>query len=194
MLGATMERTLFIVPRWGGKPESDFYPWLQSELAQPPALFSRVRPLAMPEPETPVPAAWTGAIAEAVGSRPAPGTVLMAHSVGCQAVLRYLASLPAGEAVEGALLVAAWWSVDKPWETLLPWQDLARVDLARVRSAVRRLVVLLSDNDQFTAGYQENGRLWQERLGAHVVLVPGARHFNDSPQPAVLEALRSHLR
>jgi uncharacterized protein len=188
-----MERTLFIVPRWGGKPESDFYPWLQSELAQPPALFSRVQPLAMPVPGAPVPAAWVGALAEAVGPQPAPGTVLMGHSVGCQAVLRYLASLPAGKAVEGALLVAAWWSVDRPWESILPWQDLAGVDLERVRSAAWRLVVLLSDNDPFTAGHQENGRLWQERLGAQVVLVPGARHFNESPQPAVLEALRTHF-
>ncbi|HYO53803.1 RBBP9/YdeN family alpha/beta hydrolase [Archangium sp.] len=184
-----MTRTLTIVPRWAGHSDSDFYPWL---IGERPSGFDAVRALEMPEPKQPTIAAWVSALTATVGTAPAPGTVLLGHSVGCQAVLRYLAALPAGSTVDGALLVAGWWSVDKPWDSLRPWMDTP-VDLARVRAASRRFVVLLSDNDPFTSDFRENGRLWKERLGAEVVLVPGARHFNGEREPAVLDALRLHF-
>lgn len=184
-----MPRTLTIVPRWAGHSGSDFYPWLIRE--QPPG-FDTVRALDMPEPKQPTIRAWVPALTAALGTAPAPGTVLMGHSVGCQAVVRYLAELPPGSTVEGVLLVAAWWSVDKPWDSLLPWMETP-VDLARVRAASRRFVVLLSDNDPFTSDFRENGRLWKERLGAEVVLAPGARHFNGEREPGVLDALRLHF-
>jgi predicted alpha/beta hydrolase family esterase len=155
-----------------------------------PSGFDAVRALEMPDPKQPTIDAWVAALTTVMGTTPAPGTVLLGHSVGCQTVLRYLATLPPGSTVDGVLLVAGWWSVDKPWDSLRPWTDTP-VDLARVRAASRRFVVLLSDNDPFTSDFRENGRLWRERLGAEVVLVPGARHFNGAQEPAVLDALRS---
>ncbi|MFL5358510.1 RBBP9/YdeN family alpha/beta hydrolase [Archangium sp.] len=184
-----MTRTLTLVPRWAGHADSDFYPWLASE--RPPG-FDTVRALEMPDPKQPTLEAWVSALTTALGTAPAPGTVLMGHSVGCQAVMRYLAALPPGNTVDGVLLVAGWWNVDKPWDSLRPWLDTP-VDVTRVRAASRRFVVLLSDNDPFTSDHRENGRLWRERLGAEVVLVPGARHFNGEREPAVLDALRLHF-
>ena len=184
-----MTRTLTVVPRWAGHADSDFYPWLARE--RPPG-FAAVRALEMPEPKQPRIEAWVPALAQAMGREPARNTVLLGHSVGCQTVLRYLETLPPGQSVEGALLVAAWWDVDAPWDSLRPWIDTP-VDLARVRAAARRFVVLLSDNDPFTANFQENARRWTERLGAQVLLVPGARHFNGEREPAVLDALREHF-
>lgn len=187
-----MTRTLTLVPRWAGTPESDFYPWLTAKLREPPAPFSQVRTLAMPEPQRPTLAAWGAALTDALGPSPAPGTVLLGHSVGCQAVLRYLAALPPGSTVDGVLLVAGWWEVDAPWDTLRPWLETP-LDAARARAAARHFTVLLSDNDPFTSDFARNRRLWEERLGAEVLLVPGARHFNAAQEPAVLDALRSRF-
>ncbi|WP_224368804.1 RBBP9/YdeN family alpha/beta hydrolase [Hyalangium versicolor] len=187
-----MTSLLFIVPRWAGRPDTDFYPWLEAKLRETPQGFSSVQTLDMPNPAQPTIDAWVGTLAAAVGPVPDPSTVLIGHSVGCQTVIRYLARLPPGHTIAGALLVAAWWDVDQPWESLVPWVETP-VDLERVRSAVRRLVVLQSDNDPFTSDHARNGRLWEERLGATVLLAPGARHFNNPREPAVLDALRFHF-
>lgn len=185
-------KTLTLVPRWAGKPESDFYPWLTGKLRESPQAVTAVRTLAMPQPERPTIDAWVSTLGEALGPTPAPGTVLLGHSVGCQAVLRYLATLPPGSKVDGVLLVAGWWEVDTPWDTLRPWLETP-VDLARVRAAAGRVVVLLSDNDPFTSDFARNRQLWRERLGAEVVLAPGARHFNAAEEPVVLDTLLAHF-
>ena len=44
-------------------------------------------------------------------------------------------------------------------------------------------------DDPFTADAAANGRLWQERLGAAVEVVPGAGHFNRPEEPPVLAEL-----
>ena len=186
-----MTRTLTIVPRWAGHSDSDFYPWLIRE--SPPG-FDAVRALDMPEPEAAHP--WRlGLRAHRRHGNPRPrparccwGTASDARR--CCATWR--SCLP-GARVDGVLLVAGWWSVDKPWDSLRPWTDTP-VDLARVRAASRRFVVLLSDNDPFTSDFRENGRLWAGaprcRGGARC---PGARHFNGEREPAVLDALRLHF-
>ena len=184
-----MTRSLVIVPRWAGHADSDFYPWLRHEH---PVGFDTVRALEMPNPQQPTPEAWGAALREALGPCPPPGTVLMGHSVGCQAVLRYLAAMPPGSQVDGVMLVAGWWTVDKPWDSLLPWIDDS-LDFARLRATARRFVVLLSNDDPFTADFHQNGQLWRKRLGAEVEIITGARHFNAAQEPSVLDALERHF-
>ncbi|WP_225414323.1 RBBP9/YdeN family alpha/beta hydrolase [Stigmatella hybrida] len=187
-----MERSLYIVHRWAGRPDTDFYPWLESKLRQPGSGFSAVHTLDMPQPVLPTPEAWVGTLARTLGPTPPASTVLLGHSVGCQTLLRYLSTLPPGEPIAGALLVAAWWEIDSPWEALQPWLTPIP-NLERVRAAVRKWVVLLSDSDPYTPDYVRNQRLWEERLGAEVLLQPGGRHFNNPIEPAVLNALQSHF-
>ena len=189
---APMTRSLVMAPRWAGSPDTDFYPWLTAKLRTPPVLFDDVRTLAMPTPGAPTIDGWVSTLASAVGPVPAPSTVLLGHSVGCQAIMRYLSALPPGHTVEGALFVAGWFEVDTPWDTLRPWLDTP-MDFDRIRAALRRCVVVLSDSDPFTSDWRRNTRLFEERLGAEVRLIPGGRHFNNPQEPAVLEALRERF-
>lgn len=188
-----MSRRLVIVPRWAGRPGSDFYPWLGEQLAADPGQpYAPPLALDLPEPGHPRIDSWPPAIAAALGRDPAvlANTVVLAHSVGCQATLHALATLPDGARISALLAVAGWWQVDEPWPTIVPWQTQLP-DLARARAAVSRVVVLLSDDDPFTRDHANNAALWRERLAAEIVVVPGARHFNASEAPAVLAALRS---
>jgi uncharacterized protein len=181
---------VLIVPRWGGLPTSDFYPWLIESLQ---ARFGReldVRALAMPEPGTPRIDTWPPAIVAEAGTdrEVLRRTLLVGHSVGCQAVLRALAAMPEGVTVFGVLLVAAWFQVDRPWETILPWMHEA-FDIGHARARTPWLDVLVSDNDPFTADFLRTAEDFRTRAGVEVVIVPGAKHFNAAEEPRVLSAL-----
>ena len=188
-----MPRRLIVVPRWAGRSGSDFYPWLSEQLvAEPGCPFAPVVALDLPDPDEPRLDTWPPAISAALGDDPATlaNTVVLAHSVGCQATLHALAALPPGTHVAAMIAVAGWWSVDQPWPAIVPWQTRLP-DLARVRATIGELVVLLSDDDPFSADHGANASLWRERLGARVILVPGAKHFNTAEAPSVLETLRT---
>lgn len=177
---------LVLVSRWAGGPRSDWYPWLAQAVS---GRFSEVLVPKMPRPERAEIAAWKQTLTELL----APGdaledTVFVGHSVGCQAILRWLAEQEPGRRAAGFVGVAAWWKVVDPWQSLLPWLE-HDYPIERARAAVGAAAVLLSDNDQYTPDHAENAALWRDRLGAEVVLQPAAGHFNDKVQPGVLELL-----
>ena len=188
-----MSRRLVIVPRWSGHSGSDFYPWLTRALASEPGRpYDPVVALDLPEPGLPRLDTWPPAIYAALGEdlHDLGATVVLAHSVGCQATLHALAALPRGARISAMVAVAGWWEVDEPWPAIVPWQT-SLPDLERVRAAVGKLVVLLSDDDPFTRNHTANAALWRNRLDAEVVLIPGAGHFNNAGAPEVLETLRT---
>lgn len=184
---------LCIVPRWSGSASSDFYPWL---LAQPAvrARFGEILLPAIAQPGQPTIAAWVESLQQVTAGPGLGGlgdlgnTYFLGHSVGCQAVLRFLERSSGNTRAAGVLCVAGWWNVDRPWDSIVPWIETP-MDIERVRSAARRFDVLLSDDDPFTSDWRENERTWRERLGAEVRCVPGAKHFNAAQEPAVLDAL-----
>lgn len=186
-----MIRRILIAPRWSGRATSDFYPWLRDHLRD----RVDVDALDLPDPQTPTIDAWTGGIAAALGDDDDAlhGVLLVGHSVGCRALLHYLARLrPSLRPASGLLCVAGWWSVDRPWPTILPWIE-APLDLARARAAAPKVVTLLSDDDPYTSDHQANQALWEARMGATVELIAGAKHFNQSREPAVLDAILRHF-
>ena len=175
-----------VVPRWGGTPSDDWYPWAAAELARDGV---RLDALAMPHPAEPEVEPWVEVVSAALAERPAGETLLVGHSVGCRAALRAVERVTSPAQLGGLLLVAAWWDVDEPWPSLLPWQTLAH-DLARIGAAAGRPCVLLSDDDPFTTDWRRNRDAWVERLDADVRVHHGARHFNASQEPAVLATIR----
>lgn len=178
---------VLLMPRWSGTADDDWYPWLRGELDVPITTGRLV-----PAPGAPVIAACVAELARMVGTGSLEQTVLVGHSVGCQAVLRFVAGLPEGARVGAIVCVAGWFSVDQPWPTIRPWIDTP-IDDARVRQTSHHITVLLSDDDPFTADHAANGAAWRGRLGAAVTVVPGARHFNAPEAPAVRHAIREAL-
>lgn len=179
-----------LVPRWGGGPDDGWYPWLARSLAEHDVRVARLRP----SPSSPTIEACLAELRAVVGTDPAEleGTVLVGHSVGCQAALRFLESLPEGLSVAGTVCVAAWWWIDEPWDSIRPWIERP-MDHERVRRAAGRLVALISGDDPFTSAQQDNARAWERDLGARVHLLDRARHFDRAREPEVLAEVRATL-
>ncbi len=178
---------IIIVPRWSGHSSSDWYPWLRAALSTEAV----VQALDLPDPGTPTLEAWTAGVQAALGDDMdgLAKTLLVGHSVGVRAAMHALERLPAGWRMGGLLAVAGWWTVDRPWPTIVPWIE-APLATARVRAAARRIDVLLSDDDPFTADYVANAAQWRDSLDADVTVCAGAQHFNAAEAPAVLAAIR----
>lgn len=186
-----MTKHLIIVPRWGGSPQHDWYPWVSRVLTEQ-QLFESIQVCEMPNPEVPTIVAWTDAVLKALNLHldHLNKVVLAGHSVGCQAALHALQKLPNGQHINSAIFVAAWWDVDKPWETIKPWIS-AEHNYHKIKAAAPEISVLLSNNDPFTADVAANTVLWQERLHAQVSVITNAKHFNGTEEPAVYELLRT---
>ena len=191
---------VYVIPRWAGSSQSDWYPWLKQQLEaadQEDHCHYAVHPLDMPDWSVPTLEQATTYLAELLPpERLAREQVyLVGHSVGCLAILHYLSQLcPATNGqprVAGVLCVAGWFSIDNPWQDILNWID-APVNYECARRAIPedKLIVLLSDDDPYTTGYQQNQKLWLERLRARVHILAGRQHFSEALDTDVRDAIR----
>ena len=194
---------LCIVPRWAARQDMEWYDWLCATDAVKESFAPVLRP-DVQDWQEPTVASWLATLASACGQDQdeLARTYFVAHSVGCQAVIRYLATLPEGTRVAGCLLVAGWWTLDAPWDSILPWvypldesgaAPAHPIDLPRVRAACSNILTLISDNDQFTRDWRQTERDFQARIDARVEVIPGAGHFNASDAPVVRDALVWHF-
>lgn len=177
---------LLLVPRWSGHEDSDCYPWLRRRLVES-GFRGELTAVPLLPPDAPDLVATVAAVRERLGAADqAERTLVLGHSVGAQAVMRAVAELPPGTHVGAVLLLAGWWDVDRPWPTIVPWIETPFA-WDRTRDAARRRVVLISTNDPFTSDAARTRRSFEERIDAEVRVHEGAKHFNASEEPAVLE-------
>lgn len=182
-------KRLLLVPRLGGRADSDWYPWLLQKL-ESKRIFSSLEVLAMPDPEAPLVGPWRARVLTALGRDAGllPRTVLVGHSLGCQAALQAIAALPFGVQIGGALFVAGWWRLPAGHESLRPW--LAEpLDTQAAMTNCRKRVALLSNDDPFTPDAATNRLDWERRAGARVLTAAGGGHFARPWEPSVLDAI-----
>jgi predicted alpha/beta hydrolase family esterase len=183
-------KRVVLVHGWDGGPKLDWFPWLAQELT---ARGYEVIAPQLPNEHEPRKEAWVPALAAAVGT-PDAETCFIAHSMGCQTVLRYLETLSEGAKVGGMLLVAGFVNhiinLETPEEEEVghSWTDTP-LDLAKVRAHVSKSIALFSDDDPWVT--LDNGPIFHDALGAEVVVEHAAEHFTQEEEPAVLrEALK----
>lgn len=164
---------MIIVHRWSGGPKDDWRPWLTAELQQ---LGYEVIVPTMPDADAPVIGTWVRHLAPVVGT-PDAQTFFVGHSIGCQAILRYLQTIETP--VGGAVFVAGWFHLenleDAETEAIArPWLTMP-LDAAKIKAVLPRSTLIISDNDPYGA-FAENKQKFSD-LGARVVVIPGGGHF-----------------
>ncbi len=175
-----MADRVFIIHGWDGYPEEGWFPWLRRELER---LGFEVQVPQMPNADQPRMETWIPAIARAVGQ--ADGrTFFVGHSMGCKAILGYLDRLPAGVVAGGAVFVAGFLQRLTNLEDDPITRETARrclafpVNLANVKTHVRRSVAIFSDNDQFVP--LDSQADFRDHLGSEVLIEHNRGHFSGS--------------
>jgi hypothetical protein len=179
-----MGERAFIIHGYQGYPSEAWLPWLRDQLV---GRGYQVSLPAMPHPGRPVIPEWIDFIKNLVGE-PDSRTVMIAHSIGCDAVLHYLEMLggnsksvgktvlvagrfPAGMSSEQAEKKAEGDEILKPWLT-------ARLDPKKVGLAVGKCTVILSDNDPYIP-MDEARASFQGRVAVEIIVEHGKGHFNE---------------
>lgn len=153
--------------------QDDWRPWLKSKLEK---LGYEVLLPDMPDINTPIIKKWVNRLTEIVGV-PDPDTYFIGHSIGCQAILRYLEKN--NIAVGGALFVAGWFDLknleDKETEDIAePWIN-TKIDFKKIKKVLPKSTLIISDNDPYGA-FEENKKQFSD-LGSEIVVLHNAGHI-----------------
>ncbi|PIT90743.1 MAG: hypothetical protein COU22_00495, partial [Candidatus Komeilibacteria bacterium CG10_big_fil_rev_8_21_14_0_10_41_13] len=141
---------------------------------------------AMPNPEEPEIEAWLKALHDNLPDSVDENIILVGHSIGCQAVLRYLERLPQVSKICGLLLLAPWMELDQQTlkeegeevkKVARPWMETP-IDFTKVKSMVGKVVAIFSDNDPYVPLAQKD--LFARELGAEIIIEHNRGHFDPS--------------
>ncbi len=182
--------TVVIVHRWGGDSECDWIPWLKEELEKREV---RVIVPNMPNPNRPTIDSWVPFLANECKDANE-DFYFVGHSIGCQTILRYLATLPQGKKVGGAVLVAGFMTLDSisddEKEIAKEWTGTP-IDWAAAASHSNAFTYIYSDDDPYVP--VSNAKLFKEKINAKLVLDSGRGHFTESDDVTQLPVLLDEL-
>lgn len=181
-----MKRAI-IIHAWDESPQTCWYQWLKHELE---ASGLEVTVPAMPEPGAPKIGSWVAALQEVL---PVPDhdTVLIGHSIGCQAILRYLAELPDNQEIGQAIFVAPWTRLvnlgEASQQIAAPWLETP-IDWSAATAHCSKFTALFSDDDKWVPAPEE--QIFHDKLNAQTRMFHRMGHFDVITElPQVLELL-----
>ncbi len=164
-----MQKRVFLIHGWEGRPDNHWFPWLTWELK---SRGFEVYALTMPHADRPKVSEWIEAIKAAVG-RPTAATYFVGHSLGCIATLLYFETLPKTAQVGGAVFVAGFsGSINAP--QIEEFSSLP-LDVGKVKNHCSKFVTIFSDNDEDVS--MARSLEFQKLLGAKGILERGKGHF-----------------
>jgi uncharacterized protein len=184
---------VILVHGWGGSPDNDWFPWVTKKLQEKG--YEVVAPV-MPDNEHPKIETWIPKLAEIVGQL-RNDDILIGHSIGCQAILRYLTSLDRDEKVNKVILVAPWGASlsnlddNEDREIAKPWFETP-INFNKAKTKANSFVAIFSDNDPYVP-FNENSKVFKENLNAKIVLKKNRAHFHEGAGVTELPELFDEL-
>ena len=171
-----MKKRVIIAHGWKGTPQSGWFPWLKQELEM--RGFEVLIPQ-LPDTENPRIEKWIPALAQTIGT-PDEKTYLIGHSLGCEAIARYLESLPWGIKVGGAIFVAGFFKrltglEEGEEETSEHWLNTP-LDLSKVGVHLLKSIAIFSDNDHYVP--LDNQDDFHDKLGSEIIIMKQMGHFS----------------
>ncbi len=171
-------KRIFLVHGWGGNPNMDWFPWAKKEFEQKG--YEVIVP-AMPDPDYPKIEPWVNKLKEAVDVVRT-DDIFVGHSIGCQAVERYLQTLPEDTKIDKVILIAPWIVLTrKTFEEMGENEEVVKswyeelIDYEKIKNMTKWTAVF-SDDDPFV-NYEDNFKVYKDKLNAEIILKNNQGHF-----------------
>ncbi|MFH1325575.1 MAG: alpha/beta hydrolase [archaeon] len=184
-------KKIYLIHMWDGNSEELWYPWLKEELEK-----RNVEVIAfdMPNSEHPKIEEWVKHMGENVKDVDEE-TYFIGHSVGCQAILRFLEKLHKNKKIGGCIFVAGWFNLinlePEEMEIAHPWLN-SKIDFLRILEHCTNFLAIFSDNDPYVS--QSNAEIFKKELSAKIVTEKNKGHFEEKIQPGILEKTLNFLK
>lgn len=169
-------KKVYLIHGWGGNSKGDWFVWLGKELEKKGI---KVEAPEMPNTWNPTIKEWVGKLNKIVKADK--DTILVGHSIGCQAVMRYLMQLKK-EKIRGAILVAGWidltegtWDEQYTKEIANQWLNTP-LDFDKIRERAEKIIVINSDNDPFVE--VTDADIFEKKLGAEKIILHNKGHIS----------------
>ncbi len=170
------ETRIFLIHGWWSSPHNDWLPWAIKELEG--SGYEVIVP-SMPDTGHPKIKPWVDTLSQLVGT-PRATDIFIGHSVGTQAILRYLATITSS--VDKVILVAPWLTLtnlgpDEPYEVIESWITTP-IDFDKIRSKAKRFTVILSEDDPWVP-YAATKDSFAQLLTTNIITFPHHSHFHE---------------
>jgi len=175
-------KRVFLIHGWGGSPEEPMHVWIKKNLEEK---GFEVHVPKMPDADKPKIKPWVKKIEEVVG-RVNKEDIFIGHSVGCQAVLRYVEKLYKNERVKKVIFIAPWMHLDKQAieeegeesiSIAKPWVETP-IDFEKVKTHCNEFIAIFSDNDPYVP--LSNINIFKKNLNSEILILKKRGHFNPS--------------
>ena len=172
-----MAKRVFLIHGWEGNPENNWFPWLKRELEKKG--FEVYAP-AMPDADEPKIESWVSELNEVVGT-PDEETYFIGHSIGCQAIMRYLEAQLGNLRVGGVIFVAGFFHLpnlesQEEEEIAKPWLETP-INTDQIKKMTDNIIAVFSDNDPDVP--LSDSEIFEKRLGAKIIIEKEKGHFSD---------------
>lgn len=169
---------IFLIHGWGGNPNIDWLPWAKKVLEDKG--YEVVLP-EMPNPDYPKIDSWTNKLREVVGNVRS-DDIFIGHSIGYQAIERYLQTLSADTKLDKVILIAPWIvltrktfeEMEENEEVVKSWYE-EPIDYEKIKNMAKWTAVF-SDDDPFV-DYEDNYKVYRDKLGAKIIVKNNQGHF-----------------
>jgi hypothetical protein len=170
-------KTAIIIHGWDGNPKIGWFVWLETVLKKKG--YKVIKPI-MPDPTHPRIKPWVNKL-KSLAKDAGEDTILIGHSIGCQAIIRYLET--SKMKVGKVIFVAPWLTLldaaideTESYEIAKPWLETP-IDFKKVKSKIKTSTAILSNNDPFVS--IKNADEFKKKLGSKIIIEKNKGHYEE---------------
>ena len=176
-------KKVYLVHGWEGSPTSErWFNWLKEELKEKNIKFDA---LEMPNADYPRISEWVSYLNNTVKEIDEE-TYFVGHSIGCQAILRFLEKTPENIKIRGCIFVAGFFNLkeesyecEEDREIAKPWIETP-INLEKVKEHTINFLAIFSDDDPDVP--LSDSKIFKEKLHAEIIIKNNEGHFNKTAE------------